>query len=191
MNPPAACLCRRGLLGLVGVAVPLAALALAPEEGIDVPVRRAITGIVTAVNADERLLTVRGPYGEVGFRADPRMRHLEQIKVGDHVMVDYVTTVALTLYAGDPQNEKAASEAAARRPAEERPAAPEAQPTTLLVDVLEVDRDGRMLKVKDAKGRVAEVRVDDPARLASLKPGDQVWAVAHQATAMSVAPVGR
>ncbi len=58
--------------------------------------------------------------------------------------------------------------------------------TTIVADVIGVDRKHGLLKVKDPQGNVVEARVRHPELLDSVKEGDQLTLEYTEAVALSV-----
>src|SRR5579863_690226 len=51
---------------------------------------------VTAVDAKSRMMTLRGPQGNsISFKVGEQVKNLDQIKVGDNVVVDYRESLAV------------------------------------------------------------------------------------------------
>src|SRR5262249_12221637 len=63
--------------------------------------KASITGTVTAVDAAQRTVTVKGPQGrERTFTVDPSVQGLDQVKAGDRVRLDYLIAMAVALRKG-------------------------------------------------------------------------------------------
>ena len=61
-----------------------------------------VRATVEAIDAANRQLTLKGPRGNVfAVAVDPQVRNLEQVKVGDSVVVRYFEALSLTLETGE------------------------------------------------------------------------------------------
>jgi len=60
--------------------------------------------------------------------------------------------------------------------------------TTIVANVEKVDKQKSIATLRGPKGRVADVKVQDPAVLKELKAGDKVVAVIYESAAISVQP---
>lgn len=163
--------------------------ASVPDAAADaVDVR--ITGIVTAVDTANRLVSIKGPLGRVGvFAADASMKNFDSIKVGDRVELDYQAAVVLALRkGGDGIRESVEAESASQAPAGARPAGAAMQRTTLVANVEKVDRKKSIATLRGPKGRFVDVRVKDPQVMQDIKVGDQVVAVFYESTALAIRP---
>jgi Cu/Ag efflux protein CusF len=153
----------------------------------------SITGVVTAVDAAQRTVTLKGPQGrERTFTVDPAVQGLENVKAGDRVRLDYLIAVAVALRkGGDGIREKVEAEAAAQDASGGKPAVAAGKRTTVVTNVLAVDRKKQTVRLQGPEGRIADFKVQDKAALAEVKPGDQVVAVVVEGVAVGVKPAGR
>lgn len=179
-----------------GTAWPIAATAqgTAPAaSAASVPVRIAgervsIAGQVTALDREKRDVTLRTDDGrDLNFRVDPSLT-LERVNVGDRVTMEYAVAVALALKKGGGETvQKVQEEAQAQAPEGERGGV-RGRRTTVVADVLEVDRDKGTVRLRGPEGRVVDAKVADKARLDEVKTGDQVVAVVDEALAVNIQP---
>lgn len=175
---------------------PEAAAADAAASGLShtkvVGASLSTTGTVSAVDVAERQVTVKNAQGtERVFRVDPKVESLENLKVGDRVGVDYLVAVAVALRkGGDGIREKVEDEARSHEPTDGKPGMQAARRATYVANVLAVDRARQTVRLQGPAGRVGDIRVQDKAALADVKPGDQVVAVVHEAVAVGVRPAG-
>jgi Cu/Ag efflux protein CusF len=150
-------------------------------------------GTVTAVDPAQRKVTIKNAQGvERTYSVDPEVRNLENVKVNDRVRLDYVVAVAVALRkGGDGIREKVESEAQAQAPAGDKPGYAAGTRTTVVSNVLAVDRARQTVRLQGPGGRVADFKVQDKAALADVKVGDQVVAVVYEAVAVGVKPAGK
>jgi hypothetical protein len=142
---------------------------------------------VEGVDLEKRLVTVRGPKGNVvEIEAGPEVRNLAQVKVGDMVVVRYQESIAFDLKkeAGEP--EAAVAGMVARADPGEKPAAGGARVIVADVTIMAIDTKTMMVTVKGPQGNVFEVKARDPKRLQEIKVGDQVRVTYTEALAVSV-----
>src|SRR5687767_4174353 len=93
---------RHGARALIAGVLMLAAQAWAMKPGEERAgaVRLSTTGTITAVDAGQRSITLKGPKAEDVFRVDPKVKTLDSLKVGDRVRLDYVVGLVVKLKRG-------------------------------------------------------------------------------------------
>jgi Cu/Ag efflux protein CusF len=179
------------LVSLLAATLPRRALAATtPGEPKDVALRLSATGTVAAVDAGARRLTLKGTRGEAVYRVDPKVDKLAAVKVGDRVKIDYVAALVLTLRRGG-KDAQAAAESAAQQATAGGGGAVVATGTSVVAKVLAVDRGRQTVRLKGPEGRVSDFRVQDPADLVGVRPGDRVAAVLHEAVVVGLEPASR
>jgi Cu/Ag efflux protein CusF len=180
---------------LVSLAPGSAATETAAElrHGKMVGANVSVTGTVTDVDVADRRVTVMNAQGEErSFRVDPAVKSLGTLKTGDRVQVDYLLAMAVALSkGGEGIRQKVESEAAAHAPQDGKPSVQKERVTTLVANVLSVDRARHSVRLQGPAGRIGDVKVRDPAALADVQPGDQVVAVVYEALAVGVKPTAR
>ena len=70
--------------------------------------------------------------------------------------------------------------------ANEKPSETIANKTTITADIVEVNRDKKLVSVKGPSGKVTTVTVKNPALLADVKVGEQVKVIYYDAMAASI-----
>jgi len=163
-----------------------AGLGLGGER--NVAVRLSATGTVIAVDAQARLMAVNGPRGDITFRLDPKVDNAEQIKVGERVNVDYVAALVLTRRGSDAAREQVLRAKRRAGPNDSLADAYE-RPTTFLTEVLSVNRQDLVVRLRGPAGEVRDYWVHDRSDLAGVRPGDYVVVSMNQAVAVGVTPV--
>jgi Cu/Ag efflux protein CusF len=179
---------------LIGACVvPVAAQqasAPAPKmaEGAVGGTKVSVTGEVVAVDAATRAISIKGPDGNVReYTVDPKVRNLEQVKVGDKIQLDYRVGLALALMkGGDSIREKVESEATKRAAPGAKPGGEVTRTTTVVANVEKVDKKRKIATLKGPQGNVMDVQVQDPKVLEEIKAGDQVVARVTESVAISV-----
>ena len=152
--------------------------------------KRSVIATVEAIDVAKREVTLKGPKGKVvPLSVSPEVRNLEQVKVGDKVVVRYAEALSLTLKK-DGKELRGSTEAStgARTKAGERPGGVVAEEIKVTADVIGVNRKTHMVTLR-GPNQVVDLHVVDPQQLKLIKVGDQVEAVYAQALALSVDPV--
>jgi hypothetical protein len=148
-----------------------------------------VTATVTALDAAQRLVTLKGPDGRVfSVQAGPEVTNFAQIKVGDKVVTRYMEALTLDLKKGGGKPvERVETTAGAKAAPGERPGAGGARKVTVVADVVSVDAARQTIRVKGPE-RSVDLKVRDPAQFKLVKVGDQVEATFTEALALSVEP---
>jgi len=169
--------------------------AACAQSAASAPVRVAaerviITGRVADIDLAKRTLTLRDSQErELNFRIDPSMKSLDNVKVGDRVQLEYAVAVALALMKGGGDMRQRVEEEASRQSNPgEPPAEAAGRRTTVVADVLSIDRDLGTLRLRGPEGRIRDVKVRDKSRLDEVRTGDQVVAVVDEALALRIQP---
>ena len=153
-------------------------------------VRITVVGEITAVDAAARTVSIKGPQGNIGdYAVDPSVRNLEQVKVGDRVQLDYRAAVGLALVkGGDGIREKVEGESVNTAQAGAKPGGAVLKTTTIVANVLSVDKKRKLVKLQGPEGRVVDVQVRDAKLLKEVKANDQVVAKVTESVAINVKP---
>ena len=148
---------------------------------------RKVTATVEAIDVAQRQVTLKGPGGHVlPLTVGPEVRNLEQVKVGDKVVVAYVEALSLTLKKdGKELRSATAASDSARAPVGDKPGGAVGEQVKVVADVTAVNRKTGMVSLHGPKQTV-DLHVEDPEVLKQIKVGDQVEAVYTQALALSV-----
>jgi hypothetical protein len=157
----------------------------------NVALRLSTAGTVVAVDARARLMAVDGPRGRITFRLDRIVSNARAIRVGDHVQVDYVAAfvVSRRREADDATDWSGVPAPAAGRPGSL--AESYARPITFMADVVAVDKENLVVRLRGPGGQVTAYPVHDRAALAGIREGDQVHVAMNQAVAVGVTPARR
>jgi Cu/Ag efflux protein CusF len=196
MKCPSTMIVALSLLGAMGLpAAAQQAAAETKEYAASAPGKatmartQKIVATVEAIDLAKREVTLKGPKGKVvTLTAGPDVRNLEQVKVGDSVVVGYLEALSLKLIKDGKELRGSTSAAdGARSAAGERPAGVVAEEVKVIADVIAVDSKNKIVTLRGPKQTV-DLRVNDPQQLKLIKVGDQVEAVYAQALALSVEP---
>jgi translation elongation factor P/translation initiation factor 5A len=152
-----------------------------------------VTATVDAIDLKERTFTLTGAKGKsVVVEAGPEVRNLEQLKVGDKVVVEYYEGVAAELKAPDAsRKEVKLTDAVVRAAPGERPGGGVGTALTATVQIEYVDRFRNVVQFTGPRGKTRTVTVQKPEfrkMLKNLKVGDKVELTFFEALAISVKP---
>jgi hypothetical protein len=159
-----------------------AALQPAIAEETITPVAGAATltelsGEVVVINTETRLMTLKTADGafEV-LRIPPEVERIKAIKIGDTVTISSTEAVLVEIEKGrDAGSMGAVPERALEREEGEKPAGTMVDKLTLYGKVLDVDKTKSEVTVQGPNQTVT-LKVEDPAMIADLAPGDGVIA---------------
>ena len=145
-------------------------------------------GDVTNVDKKTRTITFKNKEGESKFVAGPEITNFAQIKKGDHLNVSYELAVAIELIKTKSNGirSKVETESVTSSKAGEKPAEKITNTTTVIADIVAVDRDKKLVSVKGPSGKVTTVFVKNPALLNDVAVGEQVKVVYSDAMAASI-----
>ena len=149
-----------------------------------------ITGTVTALDLAKREVSIKGPKGNVEtMTVSKEAQNLDQVKVGDKVVVTFYRGVALTyLPPGTPAPTPEVSGAAEAAPKGAKPGG-EAQVTVRgTVTVTNIDLKSRTVTLKGPEGAEYRVKAGPDVQIDKLKVGDKIYAVYQEGIALSVQP---
>jgi len=173
-------------------------LSLAQTKSADKPmvIDAAVTsnryqlyeGDVTNVDKKTRTITFKNKEGESKFVAGPEITNFAQIKKGDHLNVSYELAVAIELIKTKSNGirSKVETESITNSKAGEKPAEKITNTTTVIADIVAVDRDKKLVAVKGPSGKVTTVFVKNPTLLNDVAVGEQVKVVYSDAMAASI-----
>jgi hypothetical protein len=160
-----------------------------PPEPLEISDVQEIEATVMAVDADSRILVLRGPAGnEFGFRVGPEVRNLAQVEVGDILRVSYHTGFVFSM--AEPGMAGADAAIGVGRAEEgDRPAAMIGATTRQTIEILSVAPDGTAVSFRDAGGILQSIdvpREEGQAFARKLSPGDLVDIQYTEAIAVGV-----
>jgi NADH dehydrogenase FAD-containing subunit len=173
-------------------------LSLAQTKSADKPmvIDAAVTsnhyqlyeGDVTNVDKKNRTITFKNKEGESKFVAGPEIVNFAQIKKGDHLNVSYELAVAIELIKTKSNGirSKVETESVTNSKSGEKPAEKITNTTTVIADIVAVDRDKKLVSVKGPSGKVTTVFVKNPILLDDVAVGEQVKVVYSDAMAASI-----
>ena len=145
-------------------------------------------GEALKVDTKTRTITFKNKEGESKFVAGPEITNFAQIKKGDRVNVSYETAVAIELIKTKSTGirSKVETNTVTNSKANEKPSEVIANTTTIIADIVSVDREKKLVSVKGPSGKITTVIVKNPALLADVSVGEQVKVVYSDAMAASI-----
>jgi len=142
---------------------------------------------VVSVNLKKRLVTLRSADGEtLELLAGEEARNLEQLRAGDLVAAEYTEAIAMQLKKVKAEAHTTAGAMVGRTPKGKKPGALFEREVSFVADIIAVNAATKIVTVKGAGGRIVDITVNDPAKLAAAKVGDQVEGVFVQALSITV-----
>jgi hypothetical protein len=145
-------------------------------------------GTVTKVDKKSRTIFFKNNEGESKFVAGPEIKNFDQIKKGDRLSVTYELAVAIELIKSksDGIRSKVETSSETTSKAGEKPTRTISNTTTIIADIVEVDRSKKLVSVKGPSGKVTVVTVKNPQLLADVNLGEQVKVIYFDAMAASI-----
>jgi len=145
-------------------------------------------GSVVKIDKKTRTITFKNQEGETKFVAGPEITNFDQIKKGDRVNVNYELAVAIELIKtkSDGVRSKVETNTVTQSRANEKPSETITNKTTIIADIVSVDRDKKLVSVKGPSGKITTVTVKNPALLADVNVGEQVKVIYFDAMAASI-----
>jgi len=165
--------------------------ASAPGKG-SIARMTTVRATVESIDVANRQVTLKGPRGKVfPMTVDPKVRNLEQVKVGDQVVVRYFEALSLTLKKDGKELRGSTEQTdAVRTPAGERPGGAVAKETEVTADVIAVNAKTQTVTLKGPKQTV-DLKIPDKGQFKLIKVGDQIHAVYTEALAVGVEPAAK
>ena len=145
-------------------------------------------GSVIKTDKKTRTITFKNNEGESKFLAGPEIKNFDLIKKGDRLSVTYQLAVAIELIKtkSDGVRSKVETNTVTTSKANEKPAETIANKTTIIADIVEVNREKKLVSVKGPSGKITTVAVKNPALLADVNIGEQVKVIYYDAMAASI-----
>lgn len=144
-----------------------------------------LQGKVLAIDKAKREVTVKGGSGvETTFFVGDQVKNLGRLKVGDIVMLNYVSALGLELKKdGKALRERVESEQNGTQAAGQ-PGMTKGRTVKITADVMTVDLERNSLTLRGPK-RTVDMVVEDVALLKEVKVGDQIEVTYMEATVIS------
>jgi hypothetical protein len=166
-----------------------------PPAGIDTATLITATATVTAIDMENRLVTIEGPEGDsMVIQASRQVKNLPQVEVGDKVKISYFAskTVDIAKPGDDVKLGTEVSEVEGTAPAGEKPAAAAGVAVTRTVEVMFVDPYQKYITFLSPDRGLRKISLKDTPQLQhylnELKKGDIVQVTFTEAMAIAVEP---
>lgn len=145
-------------------------------------------GTVTKIDKKTRTIFFKNSEGESKFVAGPEIKNFDQIKNGDRLNVTYELAVAIELIKtkSDGIRSKVETSSEVTSKPGEKPTRTISNTTTIIADIISVDRAKKLVSVKGPSGKVTVVTVKNPLLLADVNVGEQVRVIYFDAMAGSI-----
>jgi Cu/Ag efflux protein CusF len=188
---------RRMIAVVVGMfAVSFISIASVQAKGPVAAAGKAVTfsgkAEVVALDLASRKVTVKGAGGkEWTFKVSKDVQNLDQVKVGDTIVVRGFAAVAVALKG--PKSGPAGGEvdeAVARAAKGQLPAGAEVEQVTLQGKIKAIDHKSPSITFEDPSGKTTTVKVKKAKALSGLKVGDDVTVTFIEGFAIGVEPPG-
>ncbi len=145
-------------------------------------------GNVVSIDKKTRTIVFKNADGETKFVAGPDITNFDQIKKGDHLSVTYELAVAIELIKtkSDGVRSKVETEKVTSSKANQKPSQVISNTTDIIADIVEVNREKKLVSVKGPSGQITTVKVKNPELLANVAVGEQVKVIYYDAMAASI-----
>jgi hypothetical protein len=146
------------------------------------------SGIVTKIDAKNRVVTFKSKEGLLDIVAGPEVKNFAQIKVGDRLDVQYALAVAIELVKtknNDVRGREVISDTQTA-PAGNKPGMVKTNIVKTTASVVAIDQKKQIVSLKGPKGNVVNVKVENPALLKGITTKDQVYVTYAEAVAAVV-----
>ena len=166
-----------------------------PPAGINTATLVEVTATVTAIDMENRLVTIQGPEGNsVVIQVSDQVKNLPQAKVGDHVIVKYYRSayVDIVKTKGDVELGTEVGAAKITAAAGQKPAAAIGVEVTRRAEVVFVDPYQKFISFRSPDRGLRKISLKESPDLQhylqELKKGDIVEVTYTEAMAISLEP---
>jgi hypothetical protein len=149
-----------------------------------------VTATVKAIDLTNREVTLEEPHGKSEtFKVGPEVRNLDQVKVGDKVVVKYVQGLMMQMQApGEAPVQPEAAVTTGRAAVGEKPGAGVAAAIQATVTITAIDMKNRIVVFQGPQGNLYQVKAGPEVHLEKAKVGDNLVATYTEAMAITVEP---
>jgi hypothetical protein len=166
-----------------------------PPEGINTASLVEAVATITAIDMENRLVTIEGPDGDsIVVKASDKVKNLPQVEVGDKVVIKYFKSITADIVKHG-KDQKLGTEligAKASAPLGEKPAGAGVVEMTRRVEVVFVDPIQKFISVRDPDRGLRKISLKESPDLQhyleELKEGDVVEVTYTDAMAIEVVP---
>ena len=179
--------CAATLLLATGALAGETAKPAAPVKGEAVLGTAEVTATVTKIDQKTREVSVKTEDGEeFSFVADPAVKNLPQVKVGDKITALYAEALAYEVKKGAGTASLEANVGGAAAKEGEKPAGVIGRQIKATVTVTAIDPNAPSITFKGPRGNTRTVKVRDPKKLEGVAVGDSVDITYTEALAVRV-----
>jgi Cu/Ag efflux protein CusF len=149
--------------------------------------------LVTAIDVPQRRITLKDQDGkETIVTAGEQVKNLEQVSVGDEVVVSYTEALAWQVKpAGQGAPGISADEGVTSAKPGEKPARSAGRSVMLTATITEIDLTNGTVTLTGPEGNPLTFKARDPANLKKVQVGDLVDITYSEALAIAVRPVNK
>ncbi len=182
---------KKGLIAVAAVVLVLSLVAgvfaqTAPT-GIVKGVEAVMTATVVAIDLQKRIVTLKGPDGEVrDIKVGEEAVNLPQVKVGDLVTVKFYESIAVEVIKPGTAAGAGETSAIVRAKPGEMPGGMAVRQVSVTATITAIDKQKSNMTLKGPEGKLNVVKVQDPANLEKVKVGDELLITYTEALAISV-----
>jgi hypothetical protein len=166
-----------------------------PPAGINTATLVEVAATVTAIDLENRLVTIQGPEGNsVVMQVTEQVKNLPQARVGDHVDIKYYSSAYVDIVKTDGKTDMGTEAAAAKitAPAGQKPAGAIGVEVKRKAEVVFVDPYQKFISFRSPDRGLRKISLKDSPDLQhylqELKKGDIVEVTYTEAMAISLEP---
>jgi ribosomal protein S17 len=149
-----------------------------------------IVTVVEAVDYETRMVTLKGPEGNLKTVKAENTPNLEEVQVGDQVNIEYVQQLSIEVMENDgSQPGQGVMKATGVNSPDEAPGGMEVVSTVTTATVAEINIEANTFKLNMPGGAVEEFTARDPENLKRAAVGDLVVITTTEAVAVYLAEV--
>src|SRR5262245_37519798 len=132
-----------------------------------------LNATIAAIDTANRVVTLKGPAGNLEVQADAQMQGFNSLKVGDQVTATYYEAVVLrAVTPGAPASASPPTTIITRK--DRAPGSERRREQNFTVTIEQIDMKVPSVRVKGPQGRTRTFTLSDPKQFQTLKPGDTV-----------------
>jgi Cu/Ag efflux protein CusF len=165
--------------------VSFAVAQMSEKPAIEKTAVAKITAIVEKIDYDKRLVTLKGPEGNLRtIKVGEEARNFSQVKVGDKVAIEFYESILVeVLKPGEAKPGSQAGSIVGRAKPGEKPAGVAINTITVTATIDKIDKKAQTVTLKGPEGNKETVKVNN---LKKVKVGDNVVISYTEALAIAV-----
>ena len=149
-----------------------------------------VVTVVEAVDYETKMVTLKGPQGNLRTVKAENTPNLEEVQVGDQVNIEYIQNLSIEVMANDgTEPSQGVMTATAVNTPDESPGGMEMVSTITTATVAEINLEANTFKLNMPGGAVEEFTARDPENLKKAAVGDLVVITTTEAVAIYLAEV--